>query len=181
MCNHPFLSYPPPYAGFDPVLLVRRCGKFALLDRVLVKLHATGESLIRPRPPSLPLHSKVSWPPVSSAVWCASRCAPRLVCSPILAGGMHAVRRCDPMHAPLLHRLYLFCFFCTSPAEDSHSTGEQAAAACWGAHAESAAAAGQGAACCCHCCCYTAHAQECSCGCWAGHRVLLFLLLERAC
>ena len=26
----------------DPAILVRRCGKFAMLDRMLVKLHATG-------------------------------------------------------------------------------------------------------------------------------------------
>ena len=41
MCNHPCLSYPLPY-HFDPAVLVRRCGKFAVLDRILVKLHASG-------------------------------------------------------------------------------------------------------------------------------------------
>lgn len=46
VCNHPCLSYPLPY-HFDPAVLVGRCGKFAVLDRILVKLHATG-ALLRP-------------------------------------------------------------------------------------------------------------------------------------
>ena len=47
VCNHPCLSYPLPY-HFDPAILVRRCGKFAVLDRILVKLHATGVCLKYP-------------------------------------------------------------------------------------------------------------------------------------
>jgi SWI/SNF-related matrix-associated actin-dependent regulator of chromatin subfamily A protein 2/4 len=45
VCNHPCLSYPPQYA-LDPALLVQRCGKFAVLDRMLVKLHATGHRVL---------------------------------------------------------------------------------------------------------------------------------------
>jgi SWI/SNF-related matrix-associated actin-dependent regulator of chromatin subfamily A protein 2/4 len=45
VCNHPCLSYPPPF-DFDPGMLVRRCGKFAMLDRMLVKLHATGHRVL---------------------------------------------------------------------------------------------------------------------------------------
>ncbi len=45
MCNHPCLSYPPPF-DFDGGMLVRRCGKFEVLDRMLVKLHATGHRVL---------------------------------------------------------------------------------------------------------------------------------------
>lgn len=46
MCNHPCLSYPPAYEDFNPALLVQRCGKFAVLDRMLVKLHLTGHRVL---------------------------------------------------------------------------------------------------------------------------------------
>lgn len=45
VCNHPCLSYPPPYV-YDSAMLVRRCGKFEVLDRMLVKLHATGHRVL---------------------------------------------------------------------------------------------------------------------------------------
>ena len=45
VCNHPMLSY-PCYADFDPTLLVRECGKMEVLDRLLVKLHATGHRVL---------------------------------------------------------------------------------------------------------------------------------------
>ena len=45
VCNHPALSYQPMYVmeGGD---LVRQCGKFAVLDRMLTKLHATGHRVL---------------------------------------------------------------------------------------------------------------------------------------
>ncbi len=39
------LSY-PCYSDFDPTLLVRECGKMEVLDRLLVKLHATGHRVL---------------------------------------------------------------------------------------------------------------------------------------
>ncbi len=45
VCNHPMLSY-PCYSDFDPTLLVRECGKMEVLDRLLVKLHATGHRVL---------------------------------------------------------------------------------------------------------------------------------------
>ncbi|BDA42833.1 ATP-dependent helicase BRM [Coccomyxa sp. Obi] len=45
VCNHPCLSYPPPY-HYDAAMLVRRCGKFEVLDRMLVKFHATGHRVL---------------------------------------------------------------------------------------------------------------------------------------
>lgn len=45
MCNHPALSYPPMY-HMDGLDLVRQSGKFAVLDRMLVKLHATGHRVL---------------------------------------------------------------------------------------------------------------------------------------
>ena len=47
MVNHPCLSYPPERGGnFDGDLLVRSCGKLWLLDRMLVKLHASGHRVL---------------------------------------------------------------------------------------------------------------------------------------
>ncbi|KAK9816457.1 hypothetical protein WJX72_000543 [[Myrmecia] bisecta] len=45
VCNHPYLSYPPDY-NYNPELLVRCCGKLAVLDRLLVKLHAAGHRVL---------------------------------------------------------------------------------------------------------------------------------------
>lgn len=45
VCNHPALSYPPLYIMDGPELL-HQCGKFAVLDRMLVKLHATGHRVL---------------------------------------------------------------------------------------------------------------------------------------
>lgn len=44
VCNHPCLSYPEFLV--DGAMLVRRCGKFEVLDRMLVKLHATGHRVL---------------------------------------------------------------------------------------------------------------------------------------
>jgi SNF2 family DNA or RNA helicase len=45
ICNHPLLSYPPPtYAIGDAI--VRQCGKFIALDRILVKLKAAGHKVL---------------------------------------------------------------------------------------------------------------------------------------
>lgn len=59
------LSY-PNYSDFDTTLLVRECGKMEALDRLLVKLHATGHRvllfstmtkvLFLPHPPLLLFH-----------------------------------------------------------------------------------------------------------------------------
>lgn len=67
VCNHPMLSY-PNYTDFEPTLLVRECGKMEVLDRLLVKLHATGHRVllfstmtkVRTPPPS-----PASFPPIS--------------------------------------------------------------------------------------------------------------------
>ena len=45
ICNHPCLSYWPVYE-YDRADLVRRCGKFRMLDRLLVKLHAGGHRVL---------------------------------------------------------------------------------------------------------------------------------------
>ena len=45
VCNHPHLSYAQP-PGADGGDLARRCGKLAALDRMLVKLHATGHRVL---------------------------------------------------------------------------------------------------------------------------------------
>ena len=45
MCNHPALSYQPAYV-MEGGELVRQCGKFAVLDRMLTKLHATGHRVL---------------------------------------------------------------------------------------------------------------------------------------
>ncbi len=45
MCNHPFLSYPPQH-DYELPLVVRQCGKFAVLDRLLVKLKAAGHRVL---------------------------------------------------------------------------------------------------------------------------------------
>ena len=45
VCNHPALSYPPNYI-MDPEELVTQCGKFVVLDRMLVKLHASGHRVL---------------------------------------------------------------------------------------------------------------------------------------
>jgi len=45
VCNHPHLSYAQP-PGADGADLARRCGKLAALDRMLVKLHATGHRVL---------------------------------------------------------------------------------------------------------------------------------------
>lgn len=45
MCNHPHLSYVQP-PGADAGELPRRCGKLASLDRMLVKLHASGHRVL---------------------------------------------------------------------------------------------------------------------------------------
>ena len=45
ICNHPCLSYWPVYE-YDKVELVKRCGKFRMLDRLLVKLHASGHRVL---------------------------------------------------------------------------------------------------------------------------------------
>jgi len=45
VCNHPHLSYVQP-PGADAGELPRRCGKLAALDRMLVKLHATGHRVL---------------------------------------------------------------------------------------------------------------------------------------
>jgi SWI/SNF-related matrix-associated actin-dependent regulator of chromatin subfamily A protein 2/4 len=45
ICNHPLLSYPPPtYAIGDAI--VRQCGKFIALDRIMVKLKAAGHKVL---------------------------------------------------------------------------------------------------------------------------------------
>lgn len=45
VCNHPLLSYPPPtYAVGDAI--VRHCGKFLALDRLLIKLRASGHKVL---------------------------------------------------------------------------------------------------------------------------------------
>jgi SWI/SNF-related matrix-associated actin-dependent regulator of chromatin subfamily A protein 2/4 len=47
MVNHPCLSYPPERGGyFEGDLVVRTCGKLWLLDRMLVKLHASGHRVL---------------------------------------------------------------------------------------------------------------------------------------
>ncbi|CAK0787464.1 hypothetical protein CVIRNUC_010684 [Coccomyxa viridis] len=45
ICNHPCLSYWPIYE-YDRATLVHRCGKFRMLDRLLVKLHAGGHRVL---------------------------------------------------------------------------------------------------------------------------------------
>ncbi len=45
ICNHPCLSYWPVYE-YDKADLVKRCGKFRMLDRLLVKLHASGHRVL---------------------------------------------------------------------------------------------------------------------------------------
>ena len=44
MCNHPALSYLA--SNDEPGELVRQCGKLAVLDRMLVKLHAAGHRVL---------------------------------------------------------------------------------------------------------------------------------------
>lgn len=46
LCNHPMLSYPPmEWGGVGPGI-VRQCGKLVVLDRVLMKLYATGHRVL---------------------------------------------------------------------------------------------------------------------------------------
>lgn len=45
ICNHPALSYWPVYE-YDRAALVHNCGKFRMLDRLLVKLHAGGHRVL---------------------------------------------------------------------------------------------------------------------------------------
>ena len=45
ICNHPALSYWPVYE-YDRAALVHNCGKFRMLDRLLVKLHASGHRVL---------------------------------------------------------------------------------------------------------------------------------------
>ena len=45
LCNHPMLSYPPPSWAVGPAI-VRQCGKMVTLDRMLVKLRATGHRVL---------------------------------------------------------------------------------------------------------------------------------------
>eukprot|EP00850_Spirogloea_muscicola_P014341 SM000102S09199 [mRNA] locus=s102:241471:249704:+ [translate_table: standard] len=45
VCNHPYLSYAPRAASVDDEV-VRSCGKLFILDRALVKLHATGHRVL---------------------------------------------------------------------------------------------------------------------------------------
>ena len=53
------LSY-PCYSDFDPTLLVRECGKMEVLDRLLVKLHATGHRVLLFSTMTKARHSAVS-------------------------------------------------------------------------------------------------------------------------
>ena len=45
VCNHPALSYPHLF-GLDTEHLVAACGKLLALDRMLVKLHASGHRVL---------------------------------------------------------------------------------------------------------------------------------------
>ena len=45
VCNHPALSYPHLF-GLDTQHLVATCGKLLALDRMLVKLHASGHRVL---------------------------------------------------------------------------------------------------------------------------------------
>lgn len=45
VCNHPALAYRPEFI-MDGVDLVRQSAKFAVLDRMLVKLHSTGHRVL---------------------------------------------------------------------------------------------------------------------------------------
>ena len=45
LCNHPMLSYPPPHWGVGE-MIVRQCGKLVTLDRMLVKLKASGHRVL---------------------------------------------------------------------------------------------------------------------------------------
>ena len=45
ICNHPALTYPPE-SVYEPELLVQQCGKFAVLDRILVKQKASGHRVL---------------------------------------------------------------------------------------------------------------------------------------
>eukprot|EP00850_Spirogloea_muscicola_P005265 SM000024S07727 [mRNA] locus=s24:80145:88273:- [translate_table: standard] len=45
VCNHPYLSYAPRAASVNDEV-VRSCGKLFVLDRALVKLHATGHRVL---------------------------------------------------------------------------------------------------------------------------------------
>ncbi|KAK2080232.1 hypothetical protein QBZ16_000085 [Prototheca wickerhamii] len=45
LCNHPLLTYPPPDWGVGEAI-VRQCGKLLVLDRVLIKLVATGHRVL---------------------------------------------------------------------------------------------------------------------------------------
>ena len=44
ICNHPALTYPPEF--YEPEVLVQQCGKFAVLDRILVKQKASGHRVL---------------------------------------------------------------------------------------------------------------------------------------
>lgn len=45
LCNHPMLSYPPAHWGVGDAI-VRQCGKMVTLDRMLVKLKASGHRVL---------------------------------------------------------------------------------------------------------------------------------------
>ena len=45
ICNHPALTYPPETV-YEPEVLVQQCGKFAVLDRILVKQKASGHRVL---------------------------------------------------------------------------------------------------------------------------------------
>jgi superfamily II DNA or RNA helicase len=45
LCNHPLLSYPPPHWGVGD-MIVRQCGKLVTLDKMLVKLKASGHRVL---------------------------------------------------------------------------------------------------------------------------------------
>lgn len=51
VCNHPKLSYPYVHTSVDAMHLVSQGGKLLVLDRMLVKLHASG---VCPSPRMLP-------------------------------------------------------------------------------------------------------------------------------
>ena len=45
VCNHPMLTYPPPSWAVGPAI-IRECGKLIVLDRMLVKLKASGHRVL---------------------------------------------------------------------------------------------------------------------------------------